>query len=326
MEAVMDSHANVPELLGAWALDACVGGEAAMVEEHLAACPSCAHEARRLRAAAGWIGVLTARPAPAGLRQVVLEAARTQRPPSLARTLTTAYARQVSLLDQVLDDLARTDWQRPDPRHRDLRGMVVHLVRNDSTLAADLGLPVVAVLATSGPAVREAWRAQAEALRQGLSGEVDLDRRVRLVGARQPVVRPLRDALVQRSFETWTHLDDVGAAIGQAQPTPPPEQLRRIVDLAVRMLPEALNGHRISRPGRAGQVILSGPVSGEWTFPLGHGRAEPGRVEVTISADGLEFVRLAANRRAADTFPHAVTGDRALATRVLRTVATLGCD
>jgi uncharacterized protein (TIGR03083 family) len=322
----MDAHAGVPELLGAWALDSCVGGEATAVEEHLAACPSCAGEAWRLRAAAGWIGVLAARPAPPRLRQVVLEAARTQRRPSMARTLTTAYARQVTLLDQVLDDLAPADWQRADPRHRDLRGMVVHLVRNDSMLAADLGLPVVAVRATSGTAVREAWRAQAEALRQGLSGEIELDRRVRLVSARQPVVRPLRDALVQRAFETWTHLDDVGAAVGRSQPTPPPEQLLRIVDLAVRMLPEALKGYGISRPGKAGLVVLSGPVCGEWTFPLGHGRADPGPVEVTIWADSLDFVRLAANRRAADAFPHEVTGDRALATRVLRTIATLGCD
>jgi Putative zinc-finger len=322
----MDAHAGVPDLLGAWALDACPGAEATAVEEHLAACPSCAGEAWRLRAAAGWIGVLSARPAPAGLRQVVLEAARTQRRPSLARTLTAAYARQVTQLDQILDALQPADWQRPDPRHRDLRGMVVHLVRNDSMLAADLGLPVVAVRATSGPAVREAWRAQAEALRQGLSGEVDLDRRVRLVGAGRAVVAPLGDALVQRAFETWTHRDDVAATVGRSQPAPSPEQLRHIVDLAVRMLPEALHGHGISRGGKAGRIVLSGPVSGEWTFPIGHWQVDAGQVELTISADGLEFTRLAANRRAPDTFPHAVSGDWALATRVLRTVATLGCD
>jgi uncharacterized protein (TIGR03083 family) len=322
----MDAHAGVPDLLGAWALDACPGAEATAVEEHLATCPSCAGEAWRLRAAADWIGALAARPAPAGLRQVVLEAARTQRPPSLVRTLTLAYARQVTQLDQLLDRLAPTDWQRPDPRHRDLRGMLVHLVRNDGMLAADLGVPVVAVRAASGPAVLEAWRAQTQALRLGLSGEVELDRRVRLVGTRRPAIRPLRDALVQRTFETWTHGDDVGAAVGRSQPTPPAEQLRRIVDLAVRMLPEALRANGASRPGKAGRLVLSGPVSGEWTFPIGHGQDDAGSVELTISVDSLEFTRLAANRRAPDTFPHTVAGDQALAARVLRAVATLGCD
>jgi uncharacterized protein (TIGR03083 family) len=322
----MDAHAGVPDLLGAWALDACVGGEATAVEAHLAECPSCAGEARRLRAAAGWVGVLAARPAPAGLRQAVLDAARIHRPPSLARTLTAAYARQVSLLDQVLEDVEPADWRRADPRHRDLRGVVVHLVRNESMLAADLGLPVVALRAASGPAVREAWRAQAESLRQGLSGEIELDRPVRLASARRPALRPLRDALVQRAFETWTHRDDIAAAMGRSEPAPPPEQVRRIIELAVRVLPEALRGYGITRPGQAGKIVLSGPVSGEWTFPIGHQQPDPLYIQVAISADGLDFARLAANRRAPDTFPHTVTGDRALATRVLRTVATLGCD
>lgn len=322
----MDAHAGVPDLLGAWALDACAGGEATAVEAHLAQCPGCAGEARRLRAAAGWIGVLAARPVPVGLRQAMLDAARIHRPPSLARTLTAAYARQVSLLDRLLDEVEPADWRRADPRHRDLRGVVAHLVRNEAMLAADLGLPVVTVPATSGPAVREAWRAQTETLRQGLSGEIELDRPVRLASARRPVPAPLRDALVQRAFETWTHRDDIAAAVGRSEPPPAPEQVRRIVDLAIRLLPGALRGAGIARAGQVGKVVLSGLVSGEWTFPIGHEQPDPGQVRVTISTDGLDFARLAANRRAPDSFPHAATGDRALATRVLRTVATLGCD
>jgi uncharacterized protein (TIGR03083 family) len=322
----MDAHAGVPDLLGAWALDACADGEATAVEAHLAQCPSCAGEAWRLRSAASWIGVATARPAPAGLRQAVLEAARQRRRPSLARTLTAAYAGQAALLDRLLEDVGPADWQRPFPRHRDLRGVLAHLVRNDAMLAADLGLPVVAVRTISGPAVREAWRAQAAALREGLSGEVDLDRPVRLAGPGRPVARPLRDALVQRAFETWTHRDDIGTAIGLPQPAPPPEQVLRIVDLAARLLPEALRRHGTSRPGQAGRVVLTGPVGGEWTFPIGHDEVEPGRVEVTVHADAVELARLAADRRSPGTFRHAVTGDRFLAARVLHAVATLGCD
>jgi anti-sigma factor RsiW len=81
-EEVMDAHTGIRDLLGAWALDACLAGEAVAVEAHLAECPSCASEAWRLRSAASWIGVAAARPAPAGLRQAVLEAARRQRRPS----------------------------------------------------------------------------------------------------------------------------------------------------------------------------------------------------------------------------------------------------
>jgi uncharacterized protein (TIGR03083 family) len=322
----MDAHAGIPDLLGAWALDACVDSEAVAVEAHLAECPSCAGEASRLRSAASWIGVVAARPAPAGLRQAVLEAARHQRRPSLAGTLTGAYTGQAALLDRLLDDVEPADWQRACPRHRDLRGLLAHLVRNDAMLAADLGLGVVSVRAISGPAVREAWRAQAAALRHGLAGELQLDRPVRLASAARPVARPLRDALVQRAFETWTHRDDIGAAIGRPQPVPPAEQVWRIVDLAARLLPEALSRHGTTRPGLAGQIVLAGPISGEWTFPIGHGGTGPGRVEVTVRADAVELARLAANRRPPEAFLRTVSGDQVLAARVLHAVTTLGCD
>jgi RNA polymerase sigma-70 factor (ECF subfamily) len=67
----------------------------------------------------------------------------------------------------------------------------------------------------------------------GIAG-VDLDREVRLAG-RAGVRRPVRDALVQRTFETWTHRDDIGATRTVA----PPEQVHRIIDLAVTLLPDA---------------------------------------------------------------------------------------
>jgi uncharacterized protein (TIGR03083 family) len=322
----MDAHAGIRDLLGAWALDACVDTEAVAVEAHLAECPSCAGEAWRLRSAASWIGVVAARPAPAGLRQAVLEAARRQRGPSLAGTLTAAYAGQAALLDRLLDAVEPADWQRAWPRHRDLRGLLAHLVRNDAMLAADLGLRVVSVRSISGPAVREAWRAQAAALRQGLSGDLRLDRPVRLASTPRPIVRPLRDALVQRAFETWTHRDDIGTAIGRPQPVPPAEQVWRIVDLAARLLPEALSRHGTSRPGQAGRIVLGGLTGGEWTFPIGHTAADPGRVEVVVHADAVELARLAANRRPPEAFLPMVTGDHVLAARVLHAVATLGCD
>jgi hypothetical protein len=120
----MDTHADSPDMLGAWALDSCGDAEAVSVEAHLAECAQCAVQARRLRSAVGWLGLDRVSPAPAGLRGRVLAAARTVRAPVLRVTVTNAYAEQVELLDTALARLSPADWRRTDPRHRDLRGML----------------------------------------------------------------------------------------------------------------------------------------------------------------------------------------------------------
>lgn len=329
----MNAHADVLDLLGAWALDACDSGEAAAVEAHLETCDDCASEARQLRAAASWLGFDRVESPPPGLRRATLAKARQRRAPTPLATLVEAYADQVALLDRLLGTIQLGDWQRGDPRHGDVRGMVLHLTGNDALLAADTGLPVVAALPVgtaagarswTGPATREAWHGQANALLHGLRG-VGLDRPVRLAGKGQPRLRPLREALVQRAFETWTHRDDLAMMIGRPQPAPPPEQVRRIVALAVGLLPEVLLAHGVSRPGGGARLALTGTAGGEWEFPLGD-RVPTERVEVTITADAVEFARLVANRRSPDTLGHTVSGDLALAATVLRVATALGCD
>jgi hypothetical protein len=130
-------------------------------------------------------------------------------------------------------------------------------------------------------------------------------------------LRTLRDALVQRAFETWTHRDDIGA-IGAI---PPPEQIHRIIELAVALLPAALRVTDPAHADRAWRLVLHGAGGGDWTVPAG-----AAHVEVTIGADATAFTRLAANRRSPRTLAHTVTGDHALAEAILRVATTLGCD
>ncbi|MEV6970835.1 zf-HC2 domain-containing protein [Hamadaea sp. NPDC051192] len=316
----MDAH--VADLLGAWALDACDGVEAAAIEAHLAQCAPCSAEAWKLRAASAWLGIEHVMEPPPGLRGQILERARSRRPPVLLRTLVEAYASQVALLDRALRGLNPADWRTPDPRHHDLAGLMVHLTRNDAMLATDLTLPVTKLPdpirsgGTPGPAVHEAWRAQADSLVTGLASGGDLDRDVSLAGRDGPGRGPLRDALVQRAFETWIHLDDISAHVGRRLSQPPPEQVRRIISLAVGLLPGALAAHGVAQPG-AGRLVLSGPAGGEWELPLG---------PFTVRADAVTFARLVANRRSPETAAYAIEGDRQLAGLVLRAAATLGCD
>ncbi|GAA4707977.1 hypothetical protein Prum_079580 [Phytohabitans rumicis] len=312
------------DLIGAWALDACEIDEAAAVEAHLNTCPTCAAEARRLRSAAGWLGLDGVLPVPEGLRHRTLTAARAKRPPALIRTLLGAYAGQASLLDGLLDGVRPDDWQRADPRHETVTGVVAHLAGNDAMLAADLGLRVVDIPAAAGPGVRDAWWEQTQVLMEGLADEAVLDQPVRMASSQRPPLRPLRDALVQRAFETWIHLDDIRAVIGKGQTTPPPEQVRRIVELAIELLPGALDAHGAARPGHTVRLVLDGAGGGEWTFPMG--AEQPGGAEVTIQADAVEFTRLVANRRSPDTIRHSATGNQAVSAGVLRVAAMLGCD
>ena len=352
----MNPHDATVELLGAWALDAVEDDEATAVEEHLRTCAACAAEARSLREAAGWLGVRDVRPPPATLRDTVLAEAMRRRPPDLMRTLTQAYAAQVELLDETLGAVRADDWAHPDDRHGDVRGLVAHLAANDAMLASDLGGEV---LPPRGSDVRAAWRRQAAALLDRLAevaelaemaemaemadvadvadvaevgaepdaatGSAALDVPVRLAARERPPVRPLRDALVQRAFETWTHRADLDAVVGGTAVTPPPAEIRRIVCLAVRVLPGALRETGLVRPGAGVRLLLDGPGEGEWVVPLGHAAAVS-HVEATVRGDAVGFTRLVAGRRSVASFDPAVTGEAGVVGPFLEVAATLGCD
>jgi hypothetical protein len=321
----MNPHAEVSELLGAWALDACDHAEQVSVEEHLLDCAECAVQARRLRAAASWLSVDRVQPAPVSLRRATLARAFAARPPVQLETLVEAYAGQVANLARLLDSISPDDWRRPESRHGDVAGVVNHLAANDGMLAADIGL-LVPLAADDAPTGRR-WRGQADLLVQALAGQSDLDRPVRMAGRGEPARRPLRDALVQRAFETWIHFDDVAALVGRPVHTPLPEQVRRIVDLAARLLPAALAAHDVREADRAGRLVLTGLVGqSAWTIPLGGSAPADAPPAFTATADAVEFARLVANRRSPETLRYDVTGDPSLAARVLRVAATLGCD
>jgi hypothetical protein len=320
-EVEMNAHVVVSELLGAWALDACDDDELASVEEHLLDCDECAVQARRLRSAASWLSVDRVAPAPAPLRQTMLARAFLLRPSVPLSTLVEAYAGQVATLGRLLDSISAEDWRREDPRHGDVAGVIEHLADNDGMLADDLGAPVAATVTGAGR-----WRDQAEHLLRVLADQNDLDRPVRMAGRGEPVRRTLRDAIVQRAFETWIHADDVADLIGRSSRPPAPEQVRRIADLAARLLPTAVHANGISEPGLAGRLVLTGPAGGEWSVPLGEPTAVSATVAFTATVDAVEFARLVANRRTLQTLDYAVTGDPSLAARVLRVAATLGCD
>lgn len=253
----------------------------------------------------------------------MLEEAKRRRPPTLLRTLAQAYAAQVEQLDDMLASIEPHDWRHPDPRHGDVQGMLGHLADNDGRLTADIGGSLV----PSGLDVRTAWHRQSQLLlgRLAASGSLTLDRPVRLAARGESPIRPLREALIQRTFETWTHREDLASVVGRSHAPPPPDQIRRIVDLSVQVLPSALKAAGLVRRGDGVRLVLEGPGEGEWIVPLGH--PEPvARIEATIRAEAVQYARLVAGRQDVRSLNPIITGASGIARPLLMIASTLGCD
>ncbi|WP_327086224.1 hypothetical protein OIE66_28290 [Nonomuraea sp. NBC_01738] len=234
-------------------------------DDHVAACPDC-------RAAL----VLADRPGPASeppprLREAVLSRARRLRepaPPEVAE-VAVPYAAQVALMDELLADLSLPQWDAPVPRHGSVRGTIEHLAANDARVAAFMG-----VRAREAP-VRRRWREQAGALldRVGAGAHALLGVEIELAGTR-PSRGSLRQAMVQRTFETWTHADDIRTAVGRPRGEPPDEHVRQIAGFALAMLPGAMKGPRrrvsvmfvLTGPGAAPGRCRSRPRRNGWRW------------------------------------------------------------
>ncbi|OKI24807.1 zf-HC2 domain-containing protein [Streptomyces sp. CB03911] len=198
----------------------------------------------------------------------------------------------------------------------------------------------------SPDSVRALWRRQTHALVRAAAlapgGDLPVDYGFAAL--------PLRDAFVDRAFECYVHGEDVARAVDYPYAPPAPPHLRQMIDLAARMLPEAVAAlRRAGRPGPAGppghggvpaggrrparllRLVIDGPAAGEWLIPLdgpapAGNRAGYGRTTEPVAAmvlDGLEFCQLAAAHRDPDRLPVGEHGDRAAIREVLRAAPLL---
>lgn len=323
----LDAHPE--DLLGAYVVEACASAaEASTVSRHVTECPTCAAEVDLLDSAVRRLAVGSPRQPEPALRDRVLAAALAARPPRAAEVapLLDAYLGQVSKLGRLLAGLSEPQWQlRPTGPHASVREMIGHLTANDGMVAADLDAYAVPRI----PDVRRRWREQANVLVREVSraGPAVLERDVRLAG-KKVIRRPLREALAQRAFETWIHADDVRAALRLPADSPPPEQITRIVDFALRLLPGAMDAAGAGHPHQAIRLVLTGPGGGERHVPLSAALpvAPPGEVvgEVTLPAE--RFCRLLAGRVTVPEAGASTSGDATAVGHFLAVAVTMGCD
>ncbi|GAB7109162.1 zf-HC2 domain-containing protein [Streptomyces phaeofaciens JCM 4814] len=367
-------HPVLKALLGAWALAACSAEETAAVEEHLGDCGACADEARRLREAVGLLQRPESLDLDPGLRTRVLENCLDRRPPRIpVPAWAASYDAETARLDALLQDFGDAEWHAPvrlrwyrgeasRSRRTTVAGVIAHLLAVDGMVAVALGLddplgpgdpdkrddtrtPAERTEAYWEAAhfphtrsVRGPWREQTHALVRTVSftgggpGTMPV--------SYGPFDLPLRDAMLDRAFECWVHAEDIAIAVDYPYAPPAPRHLHGMIDLAARLLPQALATRRraglaapapsrhlvtAGQPGRSLRLEIEGEGGGQWLIPLD----SPGAVgsadhEVAhVALDDVEFCRLAAGHVPPEEAAAGQLGDREAIRDVLFAAASL---
>lgn len=252
-----------------------------------------------------------------------------------------SYARAVRQFDGVLRGLSEREWRAPVAIYGTVHDLVAHLLAIEIYTGKQIGLfadddidqPLDHVRlgdpwldrmrGADHRFVMTAWRDRAQQLIDALESDEDL-----LRGAASWHGAPIDVAalLVIRTFELWTHGDDVLVATERARREPDNAQLKLMTNLAAEILPLGLE--IIGRPhaGRTVRLVLTGRGGGTWRCPLAAGSAVTATDDVLVVADAVAFCRLAANRcRPADLDAY-VEGDDTLAADLLAGMAALAAD
>jgi uncharacterized protein (TIGR03083 family) len=270
-------------------------------------------------------------------------AGRPARPVPVVTSLE-AFRRTVDSLDAVLAGLAPEEWARPALRDLDVQGLVGHLIGVEREFQARVGSnPASAVEAhhvgsTQAAADAEAGRPPASTHRDWLAMTVrTIDRVEAAASPEAPVTMhgvtlPLDQWLVVRSFEMWTHEEDVRRAVGRPLLAPETARLALMTQLAVSLLPtgmaragRATAGRATAgraTAGRSARLVLTGDGGGTWQIPPADGST----ADVRIVVDCVTFCRLVANRHAPTDAAAVITGDQALADDVFAGAAALAFD
>jgi len=135
----------------------------------------------------------------------------------------------------------------------------------------------------------------------------------------------LQGLLVVRTFELWTHGNDIRAAIGRPADDLDEDRLSLMVGELMRVIPLGLALSGCPQPGRTARLQLTG--SGGGSFDVSLDPSTPvGTPDITLTADVIDLCRLAANRLAPDAFDVMVQGDRRLLEPVLVGAAAFAAD
>jgi uncharacterized protein (TIGR03083 family) len=326
------SDAEVEELLGAYALDACDPDETAAVEAVLARRPDLALEADRLSRAAAWVGASEATEPPERMRDGVLASAAARRH-GPADPVIDVYLSFSERMGRAIDDLPDDALDVVTPNGLTARDLVVHMAAQESLLAQNLGVPTIDDVDEEEIGARthallpryrdrdladavDLWRDSVEANRTWAVDNPDRTAIWRGLGLTRD------DTLLVRSFEAWIHSDDLRRAAGLPTTAPEPRHLSLMSDLAGRILPLALAVAGREHDTKTARLVLTGEGGGDWTVAMGAGPVV-GSPDVTVTADVIEWCRLVGDRIDPSELEYVVEGDPELGRDLVASASAL---
>jgi uncharacterized protein (TIGR03083 family) len=327
------TDADVEELLGAYALDACEPDEIAVIEAVLARRPDLALEAAKMSRAATWIGATEAFPPPPALRANVLGTASARRAGErdtpaidLYRAQSERFEHAIDLVSDCLDDTTTNGLSARD--------LVIHEAAQESLMAQAVGATPIPDISETNIEVRtatfveefegrplddaiEMWRASVDANCAWASGPAENTANWRGFELDH------NDAIVLRSFETWIHTDDLRRLVGLVGQAPDPQHLALMSDLAGRTLSLALGLVQRTRDDKTARLVLTGDGGGEWLVAMDGSGLSTREPDVTLTADVVDWCMLVGDRIAPDVIPLTVDGDARLAEDLLAAAPAL---
>ncbi|HTK15237.1 MAG TPA: maleylpyruvate isomerase family mycothiol-dependent enzyme [Acidimicrobiia bacterium] len=309
------TRSEFQDLVGAYALDACEPEEASAIDAYVAANPDAAAEAERLRDAAAWLGAVGARHPPAALRDRLLAVAvaRVDGLPPVE-----ALRRETERFVTVLDSLSDADVDAVTFNGLTVRELVAHVAIIDEAFVAGADETATRVLITADY-VEALTRAELPATAgwsfEQICARFYAARRdlIDLGGRLAPTTRTggytLASALVIRTFETWTHHDDILAATGRVAPEIEAPVMHTMSELAIQTLPLAMTAKGYAYPGATARIVLTGPGGGDWTIAVTPNEAVAPIPHVVLRVPAVELCRRFADRRSVDEVPFEIEGD-----------------
>jgi uncharacterized protein (TIGR03083 family) len=219
--------------------------------------------------------------------------------------------RLATRLTHLLNDLGAMNWAKATVRDLDVQQLVGHLIGVELAFAATLRGDAWAadadhVASTQPSALRQSARPPSDTIQEWTSAVADTIAYVEAEMDPATLIRfhgfalDLDSFLVARSFELWTHEEDIRRATGRELVDPDAETLSRMTALATALLPAGIALADPDRGDVRARLVLSGPGGGTWDVPLqGRAvvRAKPGQhCDSHVVVDAAAFCRVAANR------------------------------
>jgi uncharacterized protein (TIGR03083 family) len=250
-----------------------------------------------------------------------------------------ALARTAAELGEVLDTLDHREWTRPTAMAEvGVRQVAEHLVGVQRYLLGQLGRrdPLVAERrADHWPVGRRASAdlvdaSDSEVSREWWAESMALMAACAQLGPERPVSNldlpgDVRSLVVLRTFELWTHDDDIRRALGRPLNLLDADRLGLMSRALMEALPIGTALTDQARPGRTARFHLTGTGGSTFDVPLRWGDT-PGPPDIVVTVETIDLCRLASNRVRPEELATDVTGDRSLLAPALAAAGAFAAD